>query len=580
MKDLLNFRLPHFFRINWTDSNAQSDWAKTIQRAAQVWTSLEVLSLESSLRSVALLEANSMPPTSLPSSLKATTLEMVHGLPGPSFSEPVVIGNAQNTLAFKEAWSAKDSEAIGKMLGYPPCCIAHFQECYQDSRFWSPPWAWLGSERELQLDCRPETNILLHLLGLQLIPHIPCSPQCTASLELAKKYQQLKVPEELKVDLEKLQHILKWPVEWSALHGVAEIKTPVFRISTNTTATGQRYQIQHQGNSWPQKSKEGIRFPYRLSSIEDSLKSRQRGMENPIMALSPEEQRIQSKAWDQKGPQMPTIDWKRVAVPQPDGYDTSVILECAALKYPSSPKKSDSVQGSEWVWLDQTIAVCPPLPCSALGEEFENAPLGHPNLEEAIRLLKCWPQGYEQVKTMVHTLHPVVYRDLPEDQWGQLLGSCSHSFQHEFGIIHATIHDPIALAQALVHEMAHMKLFALGFWKECTDHLITNPLEETYPGTIRTDAPRPMSALLHAQYSFIHVIQLNLFILKNDKAAHHRENLAHLLERNVTRMEQSHQILADHATLDDNGKSFMAPFMEWSSEMIEQGKQALSCFPH
>ena len=30
--------------------------------------------------------------------------------------------------------------------------------------------------------------------------------------------------------------ILSWPVEWSVLHGIAEIKTPIFRVISRSDA--------------------------------------------------------------------------------------------------------------------------------------------------------------------------------------------------------------------------------------------------------------------------------------------------------------------------------------------------------
>jgi hypothetical protein len=92
------------------------------------------------------------------------------------------------------------------------------------------------------------------------------------------------------------------------------------------------------------------------------------------------------------------------------------------------------------------------------------------------------------LQTLAHTLHPAIQRDVTDDT--QVIGSCSHAFETEFGTFYATIHDPYALAQAFVHEMAHMKLFALGFGKESTGKLIRNPLREQYHSTIRT-SPAP-----------------------------------------------------------------------------------------
>ena len=43
--------------------------------------------------------------------------------------------------------------------------------------------------------------------------------------------------------MKSLYEILDWQLEWSALHGIAEIKNSLFKISTRTDATPSRYSI-------------------------------------------------------------------------------------------------------------------------------------------------------------------------------------------------------------------------------------------------------------------------------------------------------------------------------------------------
>jgi SAM-dependent methyltransferase len=57
--------------------------------------------------------------------------------------------------------------------------------------------------------------------------------------------------------------ILSWPVEWSALHGIAEIRLPILKISARTDATGRRYVVRRPGTSYPDEGASGLRFPYR-----------------------------------------------------------------------------------------------------------------------------------------------------------------------------------------------------------------------------------------------------------------------------------------------------------------------------
>jgi hypothetical protein len=55
---------------------------------------------------------------------------------------------------------------------------------------------------------------------------------------------------------------MQWPVEWSALHGIAEIKTPIVKLSTRTDATPEKLILRYHGERYPQEGAHGVRFPY------------------------------------------------------------------------------------------------------------------------------------------------------------------------------------------------------------------------------------------------------------------------------------------------------------------------------
>ena len=63
-------------------------------------------------------------------------------------------------------------------------------------------------------------------------------------------------------EIEWLREILGWPLEWSALHGIAEIKTPVLRASARTDATPRKYVVRWEGESYPEGGASGLSFPY------------------------------------------------------------------------------------------------------------------------------------------------------------------------------------------------------------------------------------------------------------------------------------------------------------------------------
>jgi hypothetical protein len=83
-----------------------------------------------------------------------------------------------------------------------------------------------------------------------------------------------------------LDQMLRWPLEWSGLHGIAEIKTPVVKIVTRTDATADKHVVRCLGelSSMPEQTASGLGFPHRAPRRLPLVTSRgfQRGLENPI----------------------------------------------------------------------------------------------------------------------------------------------------------------------------------------------------------------------------------------------------------------------------------------------------------
>jgi hypothetical protein len=67
-------------------------------------------------------------------------------------------------------------------------------------------------------------------------------------------------------EMEWLGELLQWPMEWSALHGIAEIKTPVLKCSASTDATAMLYWVLVEGSVFPEAGAYGIGHVYRKSA--------------------------------------------------------------------------------------------------------------------------------------------------------------------------------------------------------------------------------------------------------------------------------------------------------------------------
>lgn len=116
-------------------------------------------------------------------------------------------------------------------------------------------------EHHIEITSPPETNILWRWMGLRMVPHLPCSFECKKTKEFGKKLFDLGVKLGFEEEMNWLKDILSWSVEWTALHGIAEIKTPLLKISTKTDATAQKYTVRLNGIANPKESSKGIMFP-------------------------------------------------------------------------------------------------------------------------------------------------------------------------------------------------------------------------------------------------------------------------------------------------------------------------------
>ena len=84
-----------------------------------------------------------------------------------------------------------------------------------------------------------------------------------------------------------------------------------------------------------------------------------------------------------------------------------------------------------------------------------------------------------------------------------------------------------------------------------------------------------MPAVLHAQYSFIHVTALDLHMLAAAKEERERQCILMLLARNVPRMQEGYEEVRQNIKTDAPGRLFLDAFMDWSTEVLQQGQAEL-----
>jgi hypothetical protein len=309
----LDFELPDFTRVAWVSDLARETWAPRLERITAAWQEIEWRAVVAGVRRCAIAMTSpegfvAEAPRWNDAGLVAIPLEMLGVLPQPYSATSVapeagkpfvyrfVLGRSADVSAFKRAWDDADQEAIGHLLGYPPCCREFFRRVWVDDAMVDTTWPMAvattaPSDSEgtvVEVAGPPECNVLWRWTGARAVPHLPCRFDCEATVELASALLAVGRDSGFEAEMDWLLEVLRWPVEWSALHGIAEIKSPVLKVSSRTDATTRRYVVRWEGDRYPAESMEGLGFPFRAPPKLRITGARgfRRGIEN-VVALRP-----------------------------------------------------------------------------------------------------------------------------------------------------------------------------------------------------------------------------------------------------------------------------------------------------
>jgi hypothetical protein len=287
--DRLTFMLKSFVRIAWASKLAEDTWSSRFSRVRDAVLGTEWMSVVRKARPCALFQLRSQDIEMYSTIWAAQGLEsktLTDAIPRigawwldatlsrRTVSHAVVVGSGRENAAFERAWEVGDRESIGELLGYPACCRRFFGHVCVTQRCIDTVWAMSGPEPRFNggtdgltvsgriVDGPVASNIMLQSLGIRAIPHCPCSFGCSRTAQLATDMADVATAIGYQEEYRWLSSILSWPAEWSALHGIAEIRTPVVKICTPTDSTAGKYIVRWTGSAPPREGARGIGFPY------------------------------------------------------------------------------------------------------------------------------------------------------------------------------------------------------------------------------------------------------------------------------------------------------------------------------
>jgi siroheme synthase len=303
--DPLPFRLNGFLGIVWASSHARDSWAPVLSRIRGVIRDVQWRSIASGARSCALItgeDAEDLPSRDELASHGLSWCELTgSGMSASRYwhteaavqrvprQHGILIADGPRMRDFEAAWQARDYDSADRMLGVPACCAKAYRELCGDGNVLDPTWPYARrSSPDAAVDTITvsasdarvtTTNTLWRWIGIRAVPYFPCSYGCPATADLALMLGRTAKEAGSGRVWDYLTNVLSWPSEWTALHGIAEVKTPILKFRTATDATASKYTVRWDGSSYPQEGATGLGFPYRGASA-----SRERRIMLPLIA--------------------------------------------------------------------------------------------------------------------------------------------------------------------------------------------------------------------------------------------------------------------------------------------------------
>ncbi len=203
-----------------------------------------------------------------------------------------VVGRAvEDVAACKSALACNDHRTVGDLLGYPSCCAQAYAHAAGSQSDADPIWRMAIATVPADLgrqDVEPngpcQANVICRPLGIHAVPHLPCSFACGATAELGRRFIVLGRRLGRAAEMDWLVDFLDMPMDWSSLHGIAQVRMPLLKMVAPTAPLAILYRVRRSGSNYPDEGGVGLSFPFKPHRGTPLTRSRgyRRGLQNPI----------------------------------------------------------------------------------------------------------------------------------------------------------------------------------------------------------------------------------------------------------------------------------------------------------
>lgn len=253
--NMIEAETPSFPRMVWKE-NYQNN-AQILQRWAEEFNRAELLTVINKLRDCGVysVDAAKYQEECLKFNKKGLILLSISSPSGKSSLIQCAVSYSEDKaqeLAECLQFGGENCVArIGKLLGYPSCCIDFMDKYSKTKKAIDPIFIAAKNTKGAVIskgkgkdgkgvlqkavkaetifaDVAPESNIIIRDFGIKTIPHIPCSFNCEKSREFSKKFLQFMPSKN------SLLKFLSEPMTWDEYKGVAVVNTKWFRGATRS----------------------------------------------------------------------------------------------------------------------------------------------------------------------------------------------------------------------------------------------------------------------------------------------------------------------------------------------------------
>lgn len=265
------FALAPFLRIAFVGEAQRSTWQPRIERVRTALAQLGVLAVSRQMAPLAVVQIAPAEVFALHNMAAAHDLHtyLLADL-YPARNKWMVIGAEQVAESYLDAWARGLTDRQEEIAGIPACCQRVHRHLEQIGTY-DPLWPFLlsslpATSQEIDVHSPPTMNVLLRPLGIGLHSYVPCSPYCSESLQAGTALLALGREAAMTEAMDWLEQILNWPAEWSALHGIAELKTGIVKMACATDFTPHKLLARYHGSAQADDAARGLSFAYRKPS--------------------------------------------------------------------------------------------------------------------------------------------------------------------------------------------------------------------------------------------------------------------------------------------------------------------------